>query len=105
MTITAAQNNAVHPGRYANGSYTDDASSPAAMAIKLGFKPRYIRMVNQTTRVMFEWFDGMTSAHAIKTVAVGTRTAETSGGIVVAGDKVTFPAAAQNDQVRWDAMG
>lgn len=88
----------------ANGSYLDDAGTPAAMSITLGFTPKYVRVVNQTTRVMHEWFEGMTAAHSIRTVAAGTRTAETSGGITVTAKGFAAPAPAQNDQVRWQAF-
>jgi hypothetical protein len=105
MAITSTQTDAVQNPYFASGSFADDAGSPAAMTVDVGFVPRYVNMTNQTTRVMMEWFDGMTAAHAIKTVAAGTRTAETSGGITVStGGTVTFPAVAQNDQVRWQAL-
>ena len=105
MTITSTQTNAVENNDVATGSYADDAGSPAAISVTVGFTPRYVQVVNQTTRVMFEWFEGMTAAHAIKTVAAGTRTAETSGGITVAaGGVLTLPAPAQNDQIRWRAV-
>jgi hypothetical protein len=105
MPITSTQTNASDNPYLASGSYADDAGSPAAMSIDVGFTPRYVQMVNQTTRVMNEWFSGMTSGHAVKTLAAGTRSNEASGGIVVStGGEITFPAVAQNDQVRWLVM-
>ena len=103
MTITATQSNAAETTRVAQGSHTDDAASPAAISVTVGFTPRYVQCVNQTTRVGYEWYEGMTAAHAIKTAAAGTRTAETSGGITVSGGTITMPAPAQNDVVRWVA--
>jgi hypothetical protein len=103
MTITATQSNAQEISRVAQGSHADDAGSPAAISVTVGFTPRYVLCLNQTTRVQFEWFEGMTAAHALKTVAAGTRTAETSGGITVSGGTITMPAPAQNDQIRWVA--
>lgn len=103
MTITSAQTNAIEMSRVATGSHADDASSPAAVSVSVGFTPRYVLFLNQTTRVQYEWFEGMTAAHALKTAANGTRTAETSGGITVSGGTITMPAPAQNDQIRWVA--
>lgn len=104
MAITSSSTTGSEMLRMANGSHLDDAGTPAAAAIALGFSPRYIRVENQTDRIMLEWFEGMTTAHAIKTVAAGTRTAETSGGITVSDDDVGF-AVTQNKQYRWIAFG
>ena len=105
MAITQTQSAALLDApQVANGSFLDDAASPAAISITLGFTPKYVRVVNQTTRVMYEWFEGMTAAHALKTVAAGTRTAETSGGITVTSKGFSAPAPAQNDQIRWQAF-
>ena len=104
MAITASTSSAAQMLRMANGSYHDDAASPAAAVAELGFKPRYVRIENVTDRIALEWFEGMTSGHALKTVAAGTRTAETSGGVSVAGANISF-APAQNKQYRWVAFG
>lgn len=104
MAITASASSAANMLRMANGSYLDDAASPAAAAISLGFKPRYIRVENATDRILLEWWEGMTTAHAVKTVAIGTRTLETSGGITVDGGEIGFTPV-QNKQYRWVAFG
>jgi len=93
----------------AQGRYLDDAGTPGAMAITLGFTPRYVRVINLTDRIEFEWFEGMTATHALKTVAAGTRTLETSGGITVSSTAQNFSLAAaavlQNKQYSWVATG
>ena len=89
----------------ATGRSVDDAATPAAISLTVGFTPRVVRVTNATTRVMNEWFDGMAADSAIKTVAAGTRTLETSGGITVSGGSITLPAPAQNDVVYWQAEG
>jgi hypothetical protein len=105
MTITSTQSNAIQNPNLATGSYADDAGSPAAMVVDVGFVPRYVLMSNRTTRVQIEWFEGMTAAHGIKMIANGTRSLETSACITVgAGGLITFPAAAQNDVVSWQAV-
>lgn len=104
MTITATQTNAVENPRLATINHLDDAGSPAAASYDVGFRPRYVRVDNVTDRIMLEWYEGMTSAHAVKTVAAGTRTLETSGGVTVSGDTIGF-APLQNKQYRVQAIG
>lgn len=123
MAITQTQNNTPPVVQFASGSYKDDAASPALAVITLAFRPRYIRVVNETSRVEFEWFEGMATNNALKTVAAGTRTLDTGGGIfpntvtsvqsnadnpaeVTQYYAFSIAAAqiAQNDQLRWQAM-
>lgn len=123
MTITSTQLNTPPVVQLASGSYKDDAASPAIATITLAFRPRYIRVVNETTRVEAEWFDGMVATNTLKTVAAGTRTLDTTSLIapVIATSvqsnadnpaevsqyySFTILAAsiAQNDQLRWQAM-
>lgn len=104
MPITSTVTNAVETPRLATINHFDDAAVPAAASYKLGFKPRYVRVDNVTDRIMLEWYEGMTSAHAVKTVAAGTRTLETFGGVTVTGDTIGF-AVAQNKQFRVQAIG
>jgi hypothetical protein len=104
MAITSSESSGATMLRMANGSHLDDAASPDAASIKLGFKPRHIIISNVTDRIAMEWFEGMTSAHAVQTVAAGTRTLETSGGVSVSDDVIGF-AVIQNKQYRWVAYG
>jgi hypothetical protein len=85
-------------------SHFDDAGSPAAASYNLGFIPRYVRVDNVTDRILNEWYQGMTSDHAVRTVAAGTRTLETSAGITLSGTTIGF-AVAQNKQYRVVAFG
>lgn len=102
MAITQSQSNGVDRVQIADGSYLDDATTPAAASIVTGFTPRYVSVENQTDRILLEWRYGMTADHAIKTVAAGTRTAETSAGITTSARGFSF-APAQNKQYRWTA--
>lgn len=103
-TETLKQNDGLVRRR--SGSILDDAASPAAAAIALGFKPMQITVVNVTDRIQFEWYDGMASNSSVQTVAAGTRTLEAASGPTVAADGVTigFPVL-QNKQYRWYAVG
>ena len=105
MTITASVTPARELTRVVTISHFDDAGSPAAAAYDVGFVPRYIRVENTTDRICNEWFEGMTSGHALRSVAAGTRSIETSGGPTLAAvDNVGFPVL-QNKQYRVIVMG
>lgn len=103
MTVTATQVNAVERVQRATGKFVDDAGSPAAYSVTVGFAPKYVRYLNLTTRVEFEWYDGMAATYTLKSVAAGTRTADTGTGISVSGGTITFAAPAQNDICFWEA--
>jgi hypothetical protein len=104
MAITANQTNAVETTRLATISHLDDAGSPAAASYDVGFRPRYVCVDNVTDRIKLEWCEGTTSAHSVQTVAAGTRTLITSGGITVANDVIGFPVL-QNKQYRVQVIG
>jgi hypothetical protein len=109
MAITESQSDAVEITRIATGAYLDDAATPGAPVLSLGFTPKYVKMINETTLVVQEWFGGMGDADAFQTADTGAGTTDlskiTSGGITVSGRTVTLPAPAQNNQVRWMAVG
>lgn len=106
MSVTSTQKNTDGVVRNTTGSYFDDAASPAAATISLGFTPRYFAWHNVTDRISYEWFDGAANGTTLKTVAAGTRTLDTGdAAISVSGGIVTVGAAAilQNKQYRWVA--
>lgn len=74
--------------------FTTNADVAADTTFAFGFKPRMVKFVNLTDRITNEWFEGMAAGYALKTVAAGTRTLETTGGITVGSDgNVSIPAA------------
>lgn len=105
MAITATQSQNDGVVRHAVGRYLDDATTPAAASITIGFKPRVVRWHNLTDRVSEEWFEGMAVDSSLHTVAVGTRTLATSGALTI--DSTGFLVAAalviQNKQYSWEA--
>jgi hypothetical protein len=75
------------------GKLVNDAGGAVAVTLTLGFVPRYFRIVNVTDRIGYEWFDGMTSPGALKQVAAGTGTLETTEGPTIGTDgTVSIPA-------------
>lgn len=103
-TETTRPNDGLH--RLVSGSILDDAATPDDAAVNVGFKPRYIRIVNVTDRIEFEWFFGMDSGSSMKTVAAGTRTLEAAEGPTIAADGMTvgFPVV-QDKQYRYYVIG
>ena len=96
---------------HAQGSYLDDAGTPAAATITVGFTPRYFAWHSTTGRISYEWFTGMAAGTSLKTVANGTRTLDTTDAAITVNTAattlgtVTIAAAAilQNEQIRWVA--
>ncbi len=73
----------------ATGRYLD-TGTVAAYTFTLGFKPRYIHVINNTSRDEGFWFEGMADASINKRVAAGTGTLVTSNGITVSNTGFTF---------------
>ena len=68
-------------GQRAQGKITFDGTAITAtdyLRIECGFKPRKVRIVNLTSRIEGEYFEGMSSAQHLRTVAAGTRTLDTT---------------------------
>lgn len=109
MAVTQSQTK--NPGSaalVATGSYlTSDAA--AAIDIECGFKPRYVKVVNETSSDEYEWFAGMTNAYAHKRVTAGTGSKITSLGITPAehGFRIGLDTDVNviNEQIRWIAIG
>ena len=78
MTITATQNHTNIALNAVYGRHLDDAATPAAKAVEVGFTPRKARLVNLTDRIEWEWNYGQASGTTLKTAANGTRTLDTS---------------------------
>ena len=104
MAITSSVTAAVENTKLTTLSHFDDAGSPVAASYRVGFVPRYVKVENATDRILNEWYEGMTSGHAVRTVAAGTRTLETSGGPTVVGDTIGFPVL-QNKAYRVQVIG
>jgi len=84
---TNTQSNTMGIPNRAQGVVITDSGAAAATTFTVGFLPRYICWVEATDRITLEWYDGMAAAVAagacIRTVAVGSRTLDTSNWITV----------------------
>lgn len=107
MAITSTQSQ--HQVRNVAVGRFLDTGTVAATAITCGFQPRYVRVMNETSGDMEEWYEGMTADHAIKQVAAGTRAAITSKGITVSSNGFTIgldtDILVTSEQLSWVAMG
>lgn len=83
MALTTNTQTACQVRNHAVGTLVTDASAAAAVSVICGFTPRVVRIHNLTDRISDEWFEGMTAANSLHTVATGVRTLETSNGITV----------------------
>jgi hypothetical protein len=90
------------------GRYLTDATA-AAITITTGFKPRYVRVQNNTSGDGMEWFEGMAAASAQKQVAAGDKTLITSLGITVSATGFVIGLDTDvnviNEQLSWMALG
>lgn len=92
MSSTSTQS--MQPASVANiavGSYIDTGTA-AAFTITTGFKPRYVRVVNEDGDAFEEWFEGMADAEAMKLIGDTTPVTYskiTSNGITVSASGFT----------------
>lgn len=100
---TPASVSNVAVGRYINGV------TAAAFFITTGFKPRYVKVVNNTSQDQAEWFEGMADASSYKRVAAGTATAVTGLGITPSANGFTvgldLDINVLSEQLSWIAIG
>ena len=90
-TTVVTQTNGVY-NKYINYFATSSATAAATTFSSIGFQPRKVTLHNLTDRISDVWFEGMASASSLHTVANGTVTLETTNGVAVSGDTVTFTA-------------
>jgi len=89
MAITETINKPLILTRMATISYKD-TGTVAARKFTIGFKPRYVKVVNETDRIQEEWFEGMADEEGLLQIADGTKTLITSDGITPATNGFTF---------------
>ena len=90
-TTVVTQSNGVK-NLYVNYFSTSAAAAAATTFSGIGFTPRKVTLINLTDRISDVWYEGMASASSYHTVAAGTNTLETTNGVAVSGDTVTFTA-------------
>ena len=109
MAITSTQSKG--PASVSNvavGAYID-TGTVAAFTITCGFKPRYVRIVNETSMDEGEWFEGMADNEIFKRLAAGTATMHTASGITPTTHGFTVgldpDLVVSSEQLSWIAIG
>ena len=89
-------------GRYINGV------TAAAFTITTGFKPRYVKVVNNIGSEQLEWYEGMADASALKRLAI---TGSTAASLGITPTATGFTVGLDTDvnvigeQLSWIAIG
>jgi len=84
--VATKQENSI--ANFASGSFSTDAGTAADYNIYTGFKPRYVRVMNITDILMYEWYDGDANPSAFLTTGstgAVTHSATEAAGITVLG--------------------
>lgn len=76
---------------FASGSFSTDAGATAvAQSITTGFKPRYVKVVDQTNATIYERLEGMAAANTVKTLPGTTGANDTVTQSIDAGTLIAF---------------
>lgn len=89
MTNTLVAKSPLNTTRVHVGSYLTDATA-AAVAITCGFRPRYVKVFNETSGDQIEWNETMADAEGFKKVAAGASAMVTSNGITPSANGFTI---------------
>lgn len=104
MAITyVAQTNPSQAMQIATGQFTSDGSAGTA-SITLGFSPRFIRIVDETTQEDYTWIDVMGAVDVLQRVDAGTAAMDTTQLVTASGRTVTFVTKASKTY-DWVAIG
>jgi len=103
QSMQPADNNNV-----AVGSYIDTGTA-AAVTITTGFKPRFVRVINEDGDCHEEWYEGMADAESMKMLTSGTYEKMTSHGITVSDSGFIIGLDTDinvtSQQLSWIALG
>ena len=93
--------------RKAYGNAVSSAASATALTFELGFAPKRVIFHNVTDRISDEWLLGMADSSSIHTVAAGTRTLETTNGVLPTANGFTLTAVTlvASKSYSWYAEG
>lgn len=104
MAIKTATSQDMGVSNFASGSFTSDNT---ATTVTLGFKPRWIKVVNSTDVIVWEKIEGMAAANSIKTVTAGTTTVDTGSAITIGDNSFVLSqtAVGNSKAISWVAIG
>lgn len=94
--------------RVMTGAYIDTGTA-AAFTLTIGFKPKYVKIWNETSGDSIEWNEQMADAEGFKAVAAGTQALVTSNGITPTTHGFTIGLDTDinvtSEQLSWIAIG
>lgn len=111
MATDTATAQAMGVANIATGSSTGAA---AIIEVTLGFKPRHVRVFNETDAILWEKYAAQADADCAKTVTAGTLTKDTSSAIILKGGgandtyrgfQLSAALAANGKSLHWIAYG
>lgn len=105
MATVNATSQAMGLANFASGSFTSDNT---ATVVNLGFKARWVKVVNTTDVIVWEKIEGMAAANSVKTVTAGTTTIDTGSAILVNTDgtiTLSSTAVGSAKAISWVAIG
>lgn len=110
-TTKGATSQALGINNFASGSFTSDGND---YIVTLGFKPRWVKVVNSTDTIIWEKIEGMAAANSIKTLAgttgandTVTTSIDTGSAILINADGTISLSATLADTAKaisWIAM-
>ena len=95
MAVEYASKNAAGVARSTSGAFTSDNTITEVI---LGFRPKYVKVVNVTDVIVREKIEGMADDACVNTVTAGTTTINTSGLITFQDNGFTLSATAVGDE-------
>lgn len=85
---------------FANGYYTGDSSG--AFGLTIGFTPRYVKVINMTDAITWEYIEGMAATDSLKTAANGTLSVDTTTAILTNAASFTVTEVAYGGNAAGD---
>lgn len=95
MAVVYASKNAAGIARSTTGAFTGDGT---VTEVILGYRPKYIKVINITDRIVQEKLEGMADDTCLNIVAAGTATANTSSLVTIQDNGFTLAAAVAIDE-------
>ena len=100
--VYVSQNNGSEALRMTTGQFTTDATDTAT--ITLGFQPRFVEIIDETTQETYIWVDVMAAVDILQRVDAGTAAMDTTQVLTASGRSFTFVPKA-NKTYDWVAIG
>lgn len=97
-----SQNNSLEPVRMATGEFTTADTTTATLT--LGFKPRFINVIDQTTQESYMWLETMAAVDILQRIDAGDAAMDTTQVITASDRSFTFVPKASKTY-SWVAMG